>query len=66
VTFAIQQMRSDHQNSDYYPYHLWFMFGVITVTYRLVRIRMDQAAAALPGLDPPAPAESLGRGVRAP
>jgi len=66
VTFAIQQMRSDHQNSDYYPYHLWFMFGVITVTYRLVRMRMDQAAAALPGLDPPAPAESLGRGVRAP
>lgn len=66
VTFAIQQMRSDHQNSDYYPYHLWFMFGVITVTYRLVRLRVDQAAAALPGLDPPAPTESLGRGVRAP
>jgi O-antigen ligase len=47
VVFAIQQLRSDHQNSDIYPYHLWFLFGAIAVASRLVRIDAEKAATAL-------------------
>jgi hypothetical protein len=66
VVFAIQQMRSDHQNSDYYPYHLWFIFGTITVAARLVQLRLDARAAETP-LRAPEPAPiSLERGVRTP
>jgi hypothetical protein len=66
VVFAIQQMRSDHQNSDYYPYHLWFIFGTITVAARLVQLRLD-ARAAETVVGAPEPASiSLERGVRTP
>ena len=66
VTFSIQQLRSDLQNSDYYPYHLWFFFGVTTVAYRLVRMRADAGAAQVPVVRPVPAMESLERGVRAP
>ncbi len=39
VVFAVQQLRSDHQNSDIYPYHLWFIFGITTVAHRLAMLQ---------------------------
>jgi hypothetical protein len=63
VVFAIQQLRSDHQNSDYYPYHLWFIFGTITVASRLVRQRLEAAA---PPMAVPGPVSGQERSVRAP
>jgi hypothetical protein len=45
IVFAIQQMRSDHQNSDIYPYHLWFLFGAIAVAHRLAVRRTRELSA---------------------
>jgi len=66
VVFAIQQMRSDHQNSDYYPYHLWFIFGAIMVAGRLVQLRLDAPRAEVPVVAPAPARASLERGVRTP
>jgi hypothetical protein len=66
VVFAIQQLRSDHQNSDIYPYHLWFIFGVITVTDRLVRLRMESRAREAAMNMPKTDAGRLEAGVRSP
>jgi O-antigen ligase len=66
VVFSIQQMRSDHQNSDYYPYHLWFIFGTITVAARLAKLRLDERQAEVTAAAPTAAIPGLERGVRTP
>jgi len=58
VTF-IQQMRTDHQREDVYPYMIWFLFGLIATTgivlENLSRERASQQAdtAGGGGLDGP-------------
>ncbi|MGD8413625.1 MAG: O-antigen ligase family protein, partial [Candidatus Latescibacterota bacterium] len=32
VATAVQQMRTDHQREDIYPYMIWFIFGLIATT----------------------------------
>jgi hypothetical protein len=66
VVFAVQQLRSDHQNGDIYPYHLWFIFGLITVAYGLVVTRTQADAVKTVEVPKKAASPDLERGVRTP
>jgi hypothetical protein len=39
VVFAIEQIRTDHQRDDIYPYLVWLLFAVISVCARLIQER---------------------------
>lgn len=47
VVFAIEQLRTDHQRDDIYPYLVWLLFGIAVAAAGL--IRTENARAAHPG-----------------
>jgi hypothetical protein len=51
VVMAIQQMRTDHQREDVYPYMIWFLFGLIATTGIVLEQLSKQRTAEVPEPD---------------
>jgi len=65
VTF-IQQMRTDHQRDDVYPYMIWFLFGLIATTGIVLQNQSRERAAQEPETPGGGGREGLKRPVRRP
>ena len=46
---AFEQLRTDHQRDDIYPYIVWMCFGVVVATASIARRRIASADAAVNG-----------------
>ncbi len=44
VVLAVEQLRTDHQRDDIYPYIVWMCFGVVVATAALVRRKLAAQA----------------------
>jgi hypothetical protein len=51
----LEQMRTDHQRDDIYPYIMWMCFGVIVTGAAIARQKLSEGA----GQSPPAPPASM-------
>jgi O-antigen ligase len=49
LVMAWEQLRTDHQRDDIYPYIVWMCFGVVVAAAALVRTRAAVPAAVVPG-----------------